>query len=136
MATTRERKRVSGASPLGVAFRFAYFAFVLTIVVLEFPGAGELTRSPDPGIDTRNLVIQGVREDGPNHGKDLLAGDEIYAVAGEQIRNYYHYRSVLTANEAFAPLEYGLVRDGRHVTALVEFDRLPQRRRSPIPTSC
>jgi sigma-B regulation protein RsbU (phosphoserine phosphatase) len=132
MATRRERKRIGGASPLGVAFKIAYFAFVLSIVVLEFPGAGELTRSPDPGIDTRNLVIQGVRADGPNLDKDLQPGDEIYAVAGQKIRNYYHYRSVLAANEAFQPLDYELVRDGRHVTAVVEFEHIPQRRLAQI----
>jgi sigma-B regulation protein RsbU (phosphoserine phosphatase) len=127
LATIRERKRVDGARPGGVAFRIVYFVFVLAIVVLEFPGVDELTKSPDAGIDTRNLVIQGVREDSPNHGKDIRRGDEIYAVAGQRIRNYYHYRSVLNADKSFAPLEYDLVRDGRHVKTIVEFDHIPQR---------
>jgi sigma-B regulation protein RsbU (phosphoserine phosphatase) len=127
LATTRDRKRIGDTPPLGVAFRILYFAFVLAIVILEFPGVSELTRSPDPGIHTRNLVVQGVREDGPNRQKNLQPGDEIYAVAGERIRNYYHYRSVLTANESYAPLEYDLLRDGAHVAVVVEFDRVPQR---------
>ena len=37
MATTRDRKRIGGTPPLGVAFRILYFSFVLAIVILEFP---------------------------------------------------------------------------------------------------
>jgi sigma-B regulation protein RsbU (phosphoserine phosphatase) len=127
LAATRDRKRVGGTSPWGVVFKIVYFTFVLTIVVLEFPGLSELTESPHPGIVTRNLVIQEVRAEGPNFGKNLRPGDEIFSVAGIRVRNYYHYRSVLTANEAFAPLEYDLLRDGRHVKATVEFERIPPR---------
>jgi sigma-B regulation protein RsbU (phosphoserine phosphatase) len=127
MANRRNRPRIGGTPPLGVVFRYLYFAFVLAILILEFPGLGEMTRSPDPGIHTRNLVVQDVSEDGPNAGKDIRPGDEIYAVAGVRIRNYYHYRSVLTANESFKPLQFDLLRDGRHVTVQVDFDRIPQR---------
>jgi sigma-B regulation protein RsbU (phosphoserine phosphatase) len=106
----------------------AYFALVLTIIVLEFPGAAELRNSPDPGIGTRNLVVQTVRGDGPNHGKDIQPGDEIHTVAGETVRNHYHYLSILTANESFAPLEYVLVRDGRRLPVEVAFEPIPHRR--------
>jgi sigma-B regulation protein RsbU (phosphoserine phosphatase) len=128
LTTTRERKRIAGSPPLGGAFRFVYFAFVLLIVVLEFPGADELKTSPNPGFSTKNLVIQAVWEDGPNSGGNLSPGDEIYSVAGERIRNHFHYVSVLAANDTFAPLEYVLIRDGRRLTVEVEFDRIPQRR--------
>ena len=96
--------------------------------MLEFPGAAELIRSPDPGIDTRNLVIARIHTDGPNSGGNITAGDEIWAVAGERIRNNIHYRSVLAANVDFEPLEYTLLRDGDRHSKTVEFDGVTQRR--------
>jgi sigma-B regulation protein RsbU (phosphoserine phosphatase) len=128
LTTTRERKQIAGSHPLGTAFRIGYFAFVLVIVLLEFPGAEELRTGPDPGFDTRNLIIQAVRADGPNRDGDLAPGDEIYSVDGERIRNRFHYLSVLAANETFAPLEYELIRDGRRLAVDVQFDRIPQHR--------
>jgi len=127
LAKTRERRRDGSTPPPGAAFRIAYFAFVIAIIVLEFPGVAELVRGPDPGIDTRNLVIPRVRAEGPNSGGNVVAGDEIWAVAGERIRNNIHYRSLLAANVDFEPLEYTLVRDGtRHVETVV-FESVPQR---------
>jgi sigma-B regulation protein RsbU (phosphoserine phosphatase) len=128
MTTTRERRRIAESRPWSNVFRFVYIVSVLAIVVLEFPGAAELSRSPDPGIDTKNLVIQAVRDGGPNDGKNLLPGDEIISVGGERIRNRVHYLSVLARNESFAPLKYVVLRHGRPVTVTVEFDHIPHRR--------
>ena len=87
MRTSRERKREIQNPFLNVLFRVCYFALLLAILILEFPGAAELLNSPDTGIDTRNLVIQRLDDSGPNADSELLAGDEIYSVAGERIRN-------------------------------------------------
>lgn len=124
----REHNRITDSPPPSAAFRLAYFAFVLAIVVLEFPGAAELTRSPDPGIHTRNMVIQRVRPDGPNRETNLLPGDEIYSVDGERIRNRYHYSSLLDANRAFEPMHYEVLRDGSLLSVQVEFGPIPGRR--------
>jgi sigma-B regulation protein RsbU (phosphoserine phosphatase) len=106
----------------------AYFTLVLTIAILEFPGAAELRKSPDPGIGTKNLVVQTIREDGPNYGKDIQPGDEIHSVAGARVRNHYHYLSVLTANDSFVPLNYVFVREGRMLSVEVAFEPIPHRR--------
>jgi hypothetical protein len=127
LPTVREHSRITDSPPTSTAYRLAYFAFVLLIVVLEFPGAAELTRSPDPGIHTKNLVIQLVRPDGPNRETDLSPGDEIYSVAGERIRNRYHYLSLLAANQAFEPLNYEVLRDGSRLSVQVEFGPIPNR---------
>jgi sigma-B regulation protein RsbU (phosphoserine phosphatase) len=124
----RERRREIQNPLLKVVFRLGYFAFLLFILILEFPGAAELLHSPDPGIDTQNLVIQRVRETGPNGDNDLRPADLIFSVGGERIRNQFHYLNVISGNEQFAPMEYVVVRDGSRVAVEVLFGPVTGRR--------
>ncbi len=128
MRSPRERKREIKNPLLNTLFRVCYFGLILAIIILEFPGSAELLHSPDPGIDTRTLVIQGLRDPGPNQGKDLAAGDEIFSVNGERIRNRFHYMNVISGNESFAPMEYVVLRDGSPVSIQVEFEPITGRR--------
>ena len=51
---------------LGAAMRPALLVFVLSILLLEIPGAHERITAPFSGIETQNLTVQNVRADGPN----------------------------------------------------------------------
>lgn len=128
MVVKRGRKRSYEGPPFSPAFRVVFFVFVLAIFIFEFPGAREFMDSPYPGIDTRNLVIQSIQEDGPNNDKDLKPGDEIFSVAGERVRNRIHYRSILAANTNFSPQTYVVLREGEKKLVTVEYTRISPNR--------
>ncbi|HEX5132262.1 MAG TPA: SpoIIE family protein phosphatase [Candidatus Krumholzibacteria bacterium] len=100
--------------------------FVLAIVVLEFPGARERLESPYSGIQTRNLVVQGVRPDGPNAGTGIQPGDEIVAIDGTALRNRAHYQNIVASNHTFRPQVYDLRRGGDHTRATIRYEPLPR----------
>lgn len=122
MAAKREARRFFEGSPLFAAYRVVLLIFVIAIVLLEFPGGRELMDSPYPGIDTRNLVIQRIREDGPNGQKNLRAGDKIYSVDGVRVRNRIHYSNILAENAGFSPEQYVVLRDGERIAVTVEYE--------------
>ena len=103
------------------------FVIVIATVVLGVPGARERFRSPYSGIQARNLVIQSVRMDGLNADADLRAGDEIYAIDGERLRNAAHYEHVVAANRAFHPQSYEIRRAGVAVNVPIEYQPIPHR---------
>ena len=111
---------------LGSLMRPVLLVFVLSIIVLEFPGARERMATPYSGIQTRNLYVQNVRSDGPNTGAGIRSGDELYAVDGERLRNRAHYNYVVAKNRAFRPHTYELRRDGVSVEATVAYTRPPR----------
>ena len=119
-------RRVSDGSAVSIVFRAALFLFILSIVVLEFPGAREVLETPYAGISTRNLMIQAVDAEGPNADLDLLPGDRIVSVDGERLRNHLHYAWVLSTNTTMEPQRYRLDRSGRAVEALVTYEVLPR----------
>lgn len=119
LPTDRVAARAGRAAAL---FRPVLLLFVLAIVILEFPGARERMDSPYSGIQTRNLVIQSVRSDGPNAAADILPGDEIVAVDGQRVRNRAHFQNLVDNDHSFAPQVYEVRRgDGtRRVTVHYE----------------
>jgi len=114
-------RRSFESHPLNLVFRAALFLFVATTVLLEIPGALEHRRTPDPGIDTQNLVVQQLHPESPNREVDIQPGDIIYAVDGERIRNHIHYESILAGNRSFAPQRYTLARGDQHVDVTVTY---------------
>ncbi len=106
--------------------RALLFVFVVATVVLAFPGARERFQSPYSGIQSRNLVVQSVRADGPNADADLRPGDELFAIDGERLRNGAHYQHVVAANHAFRPQSYDLRRSGVVLQTWVEYQPLPR----------
>jgi len=119
-------RRVLEGSAVSVVFRAALFLFVLSIVVLEFPGAREILETPYSGILTRNLRIQAVAHDGPNAGVDLAPGDRIVSIDGERIRNHHHYTWVLASNPSMQPQSYRLERAGARMDQEVQYTPLPR----------
>jgi sigma-B regulation protein RsbU (phosphoserine phosphatase) len=111
------------AAPL---LRPLLLVFVLAIVVLEVPGARERIVSPYSGIQTRNLIVQNVRADGPNATADILPGDEIRAIDGHRLRNRAHYQHEVARNGDFQPHSYRLQRRDETVTATIRYERLPR----------
>jgi sigma-B regulation protein RsbU (phosphoserine phosphatase) len=99
--------------------------FVLSIVVLEFPGGRERLVAPYSGLQTRNLVVQNVAADGPNRDAGITPGDELVAVDGERLRNRGHYHYLVARNHAFRPHDYTLRRGGVVVHATVRYARPP-----------
>jgi sigma-B regulation protein RsbU (phosphoserine phosphatase) len=114
-------RRSFESHPLNLVFRAVLFVFVAAVLLFEIPGALEHRRTPDPGIDTQNLVIQRLRPGGPNQDRDIQPGDVIYAVDGERVRNHIHFESILSANHSFAPQEYTLARDNRRVDVTIAY---------------
>ncbi|HXV13828.1 MAG TPA: SpoIIE family protein phosphatase [Candidatus Krumholzibacteria bacterium] len=102
------------------------FVFVIATVVLAFPGSRERFQSPYSGIQARNLVVQSVREDGPNAGADLRAGDELFAIDGERLRNGAHYQHVVAANRSFRPQSYEIRRHGVVLQVPIEYQPIPR----------
>ena len=127
MIRNGENVRVIEGAGSSAVFRPLYFAFVLAIVILEFPGIIELKDNPYSGISTRNLVIQVIQDDSPNRGKNLRAGDEIDSVGGTRIRNRFHYSAVLAANRSRAALPFVVIRNDTPVEETVEFAPMPNR---------
>ena len=111
---------------LGSLMRPVLLVFVLSIIVLEFPGARERMAAPYSGIQTRNLHVQNVRGDGPNTGAGIQSGDELYAVDGERLRNRAHYNYVVASNRDFRPQTYELRRDGVSIETTVAYTRPPR----------
>lgn len=107
--------------------RFPILLFVLLTVLLQFPGARDLVRIPYSGIETRNLVVQNIDARSPNVSKGIERGHEIISVGGEPVRNYNHFRYLVSRNVDFTPQEYSVVRGADSVTVTVEY--------SPVPSS-
>jgi len=113
-------KRSFQSQPLDILFRAALFAFVAAIALLEIPGAREHRATPEPGIQTQNLVVQLVSADSPNLDKDIRPGDVIFSVDGERIRNHIHYQSILARNRDLPAHTYVLLRDGERLVETIE----------------
>ncbi len=122
---SRRRPFLSGDRAAAWA-RPLLFVFVIATVVLAFPGARERFQSPYSGIQARNLVLQSVREDGPNAGADLRAGDELYAIDGVRLRNGAHYQHVVAANRSFRPQSYQVRRHGVVLQIPIEYQPIPR----------
>jgi serine phosphatase RsbU (regulator of sigma subunit) len=105
--------------------RFLLLVFILSIIVLEFPGARDLIRPPYPGIQTLNLAVQNVAPEGPNAGDAIQRDDEILAVDGVRVRNFNHLRYLVSLNTEFRPQEYTLRRGDDIVTETVSYVSLP-----------
>jgi len=111
---------------LGATMRPALLVFALSILLLEVPGARERIVTPYSGIETRNLVVQNIRADGPNVDSGIRPGDEIVAINAHRLRNYGHYQYIVAANHSFAPQDFEIRRDGVILHATVHFTRAPR----------
>lgn len=111
---------------LGSTMRPFLLVFVLSILLLEIPGGRERLLAPYSGLETRNLVIQNVRADGPNAGGTIQPGDELVAVDGERLRNLAHYQYLVARNHAFAPQDFEVRRDGVVLHATVRYANTPR----------
>jgi sigma-B regulation protein RsbU (phosphoserine phosphatase) len=101
--------------------------FIAAIVALEFPGVRDLVTGPYSGIETLNLTVQNVDQDGPNASAGIELDDEITHVEGVRVRNQHHLRAIVQSNSSLAPLSYTLLRDGRAIERTVHFSSLPTR---------
>ena len=110
---------------LGSTMRPALLVFVLSIVLLEVPGARERVVAPYSGLEMRNLLVQTVRTDGPNAGS-ILPGDEILAINGERLRNYAHYQYLVASNRSFAAQDFELRRDHVVLHESVHYTKAPR----------
>jgi sigma-B regulation protein RsbU (phosphoserine phosphatase) len=99
--------------------------FVLSIVMLEVPGARERVMAPYSGLEMRNLLVQAVNTDGPNAAV-VRPDDEILAIDGQRLRNYAHYQHVVASNRAFATQDYELRRDDVVLHQAVHYIRAPR----------
>jgi sigma-B regulation protein RsbU (phosphoserine phosphatase) len=109
-------------------FRLVFLLFIVAIIVLEFPGARSFIESPYSGIETKNLVVQRVRDDGPNADKDLRFRDEIVRVDGERVRNVNHLRYLTHANNNISQQQYTLSRDGEIIEIQIDYSPVPDNR--------
>jgi sigma-B regulation protein RsbU (phosphoserine phosphatase) len=107
--------------------RFPILLFVLMTILLQFPGARDLVRLPYSGIETLNLVVQNVDPKSPNASTQIRRGDEIIAVAGEPVRNYNHFRYLVSRNAQFADQEYVVARGADTLAVNVVY--------APVPSS-
>ena len=89
---TSPARSIQPRDRLGAAMRPALLVFVLSILLLEIPGAHERVIAPFSGIETQNLTVQNVRADGPNAHSGIRAGDALVSIDGERLRNlgYFH----------------------------------------------
>jgi sigma-B regulation protein RsbU (phosphoserine phosphatase) len=110
----------------GSTVRPALLVFVLSIVLLEIPGAHERLVGPYSGIETRNLVVLSVRADGPNAASGIRPGDELVAVNGERLRNLAHYQYLVATNRAATTQDFQVRRHGVELHARVEYTRAPR----------
>jgi sigma-B regulation protein RsbU (phosphoserine phosphatase) len=106
--------------------RLFLLAFMLSTIVLEFPGARDFIAPPYSGIETRNLVVQNVRSHGPNSSLGIAQGDEITRVDGVLVHNYNHLRYLVSRNRSFAPQEYAFAHDGATYNATVRYIAVPE----------
>jgi len=109
-------------------FRIVLLLFIVTIIVLEFPGARVFIESPYSGIETKNLVVQRVMEDGPNAGKNIRFRDEILRIDGERVRNVNHYRYLIHSHRDRTSQHYTLLRDGRQIDVRIDYSVTPDHR--------
>jgi len=107
-------------------FRPILLAFVLAVVVFEFPGARERIESPYSGIQTQNLVVQSVDADGPNAGSGIRPGDEIHAIDGRRLRNRLHLQHLVESNRDFHPQTYEIHRGTGVLQQEVRYSALPR----------
>lgn len=108
-------------------FRVIFPLFVISIFLLEFPGITHLIESPYSGLETQNLIVKNIDTSGPNAGKNIVYGDEIFAIGGQRVRNYNHYQSILAQNSDFSPLQYKFLRGDEVVTVTVDYMAVPSR---------
>jgi len=99
--------------------------FALVTVLLQFPGSRDLLRQPYSGIETLNLVVQNIDANSPNASTPVRRNDEIASVAGERVRNYNHFRSIVSVNRDFSPQEYVFLRGGDSVRVEVSYTPIP-----------
>lgn len=123
---TSPARSIQPRDRLGAAMRPALLVFVLSILLLEIPGAHERIAAPFSGIETQNFTVQNVRTDGPNVEAGIRAGDALVAVNGERLRNLAHYQYLVASNRAFAPQDFELRRDGVSLHATVHYARAPR----------
>ena len=71
--------------------RVGIIAAAILIIVLEFFGINDFSRSPYTGIRNHNLIFRGFREDSPNRHLSLRSGDRIVSVDGVVPRNLNHF---------------------------------------------
>jgi sigma-B regulation protein RsbU (phosphoserine phosphatase) len=108
--------------PLG---RVPVLLFILVAVLLQFPGARDLVGVPYSGIVTRNLVVQSVESTSPNLDKPVQQGDEIRAVGGVPVRNYNHFRYLVSLNREGSPQEYVFATESGSVAIEIEYTTVP-----------
>ena len=99
--------------------------FALVTVLLQFPGSRDLLEQPYSGIETLNLVVQNIDVNSPNASKPIRRNDEIVSVEGTRVRNYNHFRSLVSANRDFTPQEYVFLRGGDSVTVEISYTPIP-----------
>jgi hypothetical protein len=106
--------------------RPALLVFVLSIVLLEVPGAHERVVAPYSGLETRNLLVQTVRSDGPNAASGIQPGDEVLAIDGERLRNHAQYQYLVASNRAFAAQDFEIRRDDVVLHSTVHYAKTPR----------
>ncbi|HSG28043.1 MAG TPA: hypothetical protein VLA34_06145, partial [Candidatus Krumholzibacterium sp.] len=81
-------------------FRIALVAAGLLILVLDYFGIEEFSRSPYHGLQHNNLVFLQFDEESPNRGTGLLPGDRITGVDGTPVRNITHFKHIINSEDA------------------------------------
>ena len=123
---TSPARSIQPRDRLGAAMRPALLVFVLSILLLEIPGAHERVIAPFSGIETQNLTVQNVRADGPNAHSGIRAGDALVSIDGERLRNLAHYQYLVASNRNMTPQDFELRRDGVSLHAAVHYTRAPR----------
>src|SRR5262245_51963318 len=123
---TSSPRSIQPRDRLGGAMRPVLLVFVLSILLLEVPGAHERITAPFSGIETQNLTVQNVRADGPNVDAGIRSGDALVAVNGERLRNLAHYQYLVASNRDFTAQDFELRRDGVSLHATVHYVRAPR----------
>ena len=75
--------------------RVGIIAAAILIIVLEFFGIRDFSRSPYTGIRNHNLIFRSFREDSPNRHLSLRSGDRIVSVDGVVPRNLNHFNCLV-----------------------------------------
>ncbi len=105
--------------------RVPVLLFVLLTALLQFPGTRDLLRLPYSGIATKDLIVQNIEATSPNLDKPIKRNDRIVSVAGTPVRNFNHFRYLVSLNRSFYPQEYVFERDGNHTAVEVAYSRIP-----------
>lgn len=106
--------------------RIPLLVFIVSIIALEFPGAGDLVRTPYSGIETLNLVVQNIDAISPNVGGEVRRNDEIREIEGVRVRNRNHLRAMVGANSGMAPQTYTVQRGDTRLQATVQYIPMPR----------